>query len=386
MSIVAERPVSAQVADRPQVGGRADVAVSAGLAEEIERQEREDNARGYEREPDGQAAQPWPMGSRSKAERQRAWDARRKAERAGASARRLSRSYLEPDRVDLRVREDVPLSPEHAARLARLVEMYDDRLRRKVRARLEYKRDADAEDVVQETWLSLSQLMDKIQGPDEDAYPFIVSRARYVELELVWNKRRREWAAERDTLEWMAGATAEDATACAVLELLDDGDGPGWSPCYADAVAALPERQREVLEMRCVDGMTTTAIAARLGVTKQSVQYHLRKALDALRPAVGAPAEEGLPEGWQAMVHRLPAMQQDVIRLKMQGLTDREVERRVGYSQGAGRRAYESAQRSLRQMARDRDADLPSLRSAGACARQCASGCYLRTARTGAAA
>lgn len=51
MSIVAERPVSAQVADRSG-GGRADVVVSAGLAEEIERQEREDNARGYEREPE----------------------------------------------------------------------------------------------------------------------------------------------------------------------------------------------------------------------------------------------------------------------------------------------------------------------------------------------
>ncbi|MEU2856723.1 RNA polymerase sigma factor [Streptomyces syringium] len=292
----------------------------------------------------------------------------------------MSRSYLEPGRVDLRVREDVPLSPEDAGRLARLVGLYDERLRRWARWALEYRRDADAEDVVQNVWVRLSQRMSTLEGGDEALYPLIKAMAKYSLLEVTSNGRRREWAVEDETLVFLAGDTEQDTTVCAVLDLLDGAGEPGWAACYADAIAALPPRQREVLEMRCVDGMTTTAIAARLGVTKQSVQYHLRKALDAMRPAAGAPAETGLPVGYEAVLGRLTAGQQEVIRLKLRGLSDREVERRIGYAQGTVHRAYESAQRSLRRMVREREADPVPASGARSCARQCADGCYLRAA------
>ncbi|MEU7378331.1 sigma-70 family RNA polymerase sigma factor [Streptomyces albidoflavus] len=335
----------------------------AGLAEEIERQEREDNERGPELEPE---PEPGPAGR---------W----------SEERRLSRSYLGPGRVDRRVREDVVLSQEDAARLGRLVELYDERLRRWARWSLEYQRDADADDIVQVTWFKLSQRMDTLRGGDDALYPLIKTIAKTTRLDFVSTARRREWAVEDEALTFLAGATEQDETACAVLDLLE-GDGPGWAPCYADAIAALPARQREVIEMRCVDGMTTTAIAARLGVAKQSVQYHLRRALAALRPAVGAPVQEGLPEGFERMLHRLPASQQAVVRLMAEGgLTDAEVERRTGYARGAGRKAFNAALRSLRQMISDDQADRAAgtvpQRAASACtsAAKCASGCYLRT-------
>lgn len=380
MSIVAERPVEVQ--DGLRVG--------AGLAEEIARQEWADNARGPEAEGSARS---------DRGRRERVRDERRAALAvAGVSEHRTRSAYVGGDRVDLRTREDVVLTPESAARLGRLVELYDARLRRWARWSLEYKRDADADDIVQNTWLRLSQRMDTLEREDEQLYPLIKSMAKFQMLSEVSTVRQREWSTEDDALLWLAGATEDDTTACAVLDLLDGDQGPGWSACYADAIAALPARQREVLEMRCVDGMTTPAIGARLGITKQSAQYHLRKALDALRPAVGAPVETGLPEGYERMLDRLPASQQQVVRLVVRGgLTDAEIERRTGYAKGGGRAAYNSAVRSLRRMVRDHKATPASLRRTahdhepaprpgpGVCADKCATGCYLRTARTAAA-
>lgn len=375
MSIVAERPVSAQVADRPQVGGRADVAVSAGLAEEIERQEREDDARGYEPEPDGQTAQPWPMGGRSKAERQREWEARRETVRAGASARRLSRSYLKPDRVDLRTREDVPLSPEHAARVARLAREHGEHLVRYVAARLGGAAYwAEAQDVAQDVWVRVArgrvpELLE--ETPDAYEWPRLAATARYLAMDAARTDRRREWAAVDDAV-WEQASSGRDETACGVLGL-DPEDGP-WAPgCYADAVAALPPRQREVLEMRCRDGMSQDAIASRLGISRRAVQMHQQAAIDALR------GREGLPEGWERIVHRLPsAVQREMVRLVASGVSQREAARRLGVSRSWAVELHQRAVRALREMVADHRLDPAPAPAAFSSCTRCTSGCYLR--------
>ncbi len=115
MSIVAERRVVAQVGVRPVV---------AGLAEQVEEWEREDDAQGPTDGPEG--------GVRRWSERQRELGARRAV--AVPGQRRVTPSYTAPDRVDLRTAEDVPLTPVLAARVAALVEEHGDHLVRYVAA------------------------------------------------------------------------------------------------------------------------------------------------------------------------------------------------------------------------------------------------------------
>ncbi|WP_432750009.1 sigma factor-like helix-turn-helix DNA-binding protein [Streptomyces althioticus] len=392
MSIVAERPVSAQVADRSG-GGRADVVVSAGLAEEIERQEREDNARGYEREPESRV----PV----------------------VPARRVTPSYTAPERVDLRTGEDRPLTAVQAQQVALLVEEHHDHLVRYVAARLrdmEWAHWVRAEDVAQDVWLHVARgrVPELLKKSPDLPWPRLAATAKWSLLENTTTKRRREWLVRvpegddrsaDEVLEALAGP-GPDGTVCAVLDVLEAeaGSGAGWAPaCYAARIAALPARQREVLELRCVDGMTTPAMAARLGISRQSVESALRKALTALGGSGRMPgartrgAGEPLPEGWERVLDRLPNQtQRDVVRLRAAGASFKELSEQLGIHRGYSHELYTRALRSLREMVVDHRLDpepaaparhkpkaAPSPKS---CAQQCASGCYLRTARTGAAA
>lgn len=60
-----------------------------------------------------------------------------------------------------------------------------------------------------------------------------------------------------------------------------------------DALRALPQRQRQVVALRVLLGLSGEQTAAELGIGAGSVGTHLHRALAALRPHVTAPAEEG---------------------------------------------------------------------------------------------
>lgn len=357
MSIVAERPVYAQVAGRPQVGGRADVAVSAGLAEEIERQEREDDARGYEPEPE-------PEG------RVRGDDRRR------------------------------GLSAVQAERVGRLASLHHRRLVHYLFVRVDDWQLA--EDLVQEMWLDLAMRpyeMDDWAGRgDADLYPLLAWRAKRMihqhlrlrrnELETVLGAAPAGDARSvEQRLEALAGPGPRDAVHCAVEELLGLADTGEISGCWARALGALSPRQRQVIELVC-EGMTQRAVAARMGDSHGNVAAHLRAALTVLRD----PAEiarrlakreaEALPKEWARVVGRLPAVQAQVVRLRARGLSNAEVARELGRTAASTYEAYKRAVRSLRLMVQERRMDpvqtAPTRPAAGRCARVCASGCYLR--------
>lgn len=57
---------------------------------------------------------------------------------------------------------------------------------------------------------------------------------------------------------------------------------------FAAALAALPARQRLVVSMFEVDGLTTTEIAESLGITPETVRWHHHQARRALRAALVA--------------------------------------------------------------------------------------------------
>jgi RNA polymerase sigma-70 factor (ECF subfamily) len=56
---------------------------------------------------------------------------------------------------------------------------------------------------------------------------------------------------------------------------------------FATALAALPPRQRLIVSLYEVDGMSSTEIADALGVTQETVRWHLHQARRVLRSALG---------------------------------------------------------------------------------------------------
>jgi len=127
----------------------------------------------------------------------------------------------------------------------------------------------------------------------------------------IW-ERRTEWNVRHGVRAYLFGALRHAALNCARHERLehmlplrlapDDMPGMGARPRAPDAavhvgdleravhgaVAALPERCRAVLELRWREGMSYAEIAAVLGITPKTVENHLARALNMLRPRLGS--------------------------------------------------------------------------------------------------
>ena len=57
------------------------------------------------------------------------------------------------------------------------------------------------------------------------------------------------------------------------------------------AISLLPERQRRVIEMRCLEGLSCREIAARCGLPTGTVKSRLARGLHVLRARLGADEE-----------------------------------------------------------------------------------------------
>lgn len=318
---------------------------------------------------------------------------------AGRSGRGLTSSYITESRVDRRFREDVPLTAAQAEQLGRLFRLHNDHLVRYLAARLGWTRWALAEDLAQEVWRELACRPQDVAGwqtSDGDSFGLLAVRGRHQisqYLRLGMNKREQLLASGPDDNSWsleegldVLAGPGPDTTVCAVAGLMDDQDAD-WRGCYAQAIELLPARQREVLELSCQEGMTIQAIAARLDLTHQTVSTTLARAVATLRDpqAVAALRErqdrDRLPDHWERILDRLPAAQVKVVRLRARGLNNAEVARRLGRDQVTTRRAYARAVRNLWEMVADHRMDpvqAAPQKTAGTCARRCASGCYLR--------
>jgi DNA-binding CsgD family transcriptional regulator len=293
--------------------------------------------------------------------------------------------------VDLRTAEDRPLSPAQAERVARLAEEHGEHLVRYVRARLDgWAYWAQAEDVAQDVWVAVARgrVPELLEESPDLPWPRLAATAKWAVLEAARTRGRREWLvwegddrSADEVLESLMGP-GPDSTVCAVEELLEaeGGSATGWAPaCYAERIAALSPRQREVLELRC-DGMSQEAVAARLGISGAAVNTHMRAAVASLRGE-----SSSLPDGWERVLHRLSSkLQRDMVRLIATGVSQREAARRLGISRNWGVTLYQRAVRSLREMVADHRMDpVPAAVPAGRSCASCTTGCRLRTGRKG---
>lgn len=150
--------------------------------------------------------------------------------------------------------------------------------------------DDEAHDLTQDTFKRLFERMGQIRGEDE--WPFLQSIARSVFL---------NWLRARKTAKRSGNPVAIDDPSDEVKLQLKAPEEPDYAERQHeallrrrlhDAVAALPEGQRQCIQLQ-LDGFQYTEIAEALRLTMDAVKSRVRDAKRSLRAKLGA---DTLPE------------------------------------------------------------------------------------------
>jgi RNA polymerase sigma-70 factor (ECF subfamily) len=143
-----------------------------------------------------------------------------------------------------------------------------------------------AEEVTQDTFLRLWRRADTFDPARGEFVPWLVTIARRQAIDTL---RRQQRDPLRDPLflddhpdAWENALPADDAQSTA-RHLL------------RDAAAALPDEQRQTIEMAYFGGMSHSQIAARLGVPLGTVKTRLRLGMEKLRAAWLGETDEDPP-------------------------------------------------------------------------------------------
>jgi RNA polymerase sigma factor (sigma-70 family) len=132
---------------------------------------------------------------------------------------------------------------------------------------------ASAEELVAEAFTRALQRWDRVQAhPSPSAW--VVTTALNLQRDR-WRRKRFE--------------STRTETTCSNGSPFDQR----LEPEILRAIAALPDRQREVLVHRIILDLSTNATAELLGIDPGTVTTHLRRSLSALRVALSTDASKG---------------------------------------------------------------------------------------------
>jgi len=132
----------------------------------------------------------------------------------------------------------------------------------------------DAEDVVQDSFISALERLDSCQPDRFAAWLMRIVRNRAISLQ------RRRRVRRSEPLEWADGVkSAEDPGT--------DLDRARLREQLLEAMAPLPERQREVLLLHDLEGWRHREIGEALGMKEGTVRYTLFRARRAVRERLG---------------------------------------------------------------------------------------------------
>ena len=155
--------------------------------------------------------------------------------------------------------------PDQALWFAESVQPHEPALRAFLSRRFSSLPDHD--DVLQETYVRLLRHCDWQQLAHTRAILFTI--ARNVAIDQIRRARRTRVDPIDDATELAILETAPDAA-----ELLDHAQR---HEAMLSAIETLPERCREVMLLRYVDGFSAQEIAAHLGLASATVRVHLMK-------------------------------------------------------------------------------------------------------------
>jgi RNA polymerase sigma-70 factor (ECF subfamily) len=124
---------------------------------------------------------------------------------------------------------------------------------------------SEAEDLVQEVFLRALEQLPSLRDPDAFG-AWLAAIARHSTID-----RQRKRRPAQELRDEKPGGSRPDSEAFAIL----------------DAIQALPRAYRETLILRLVEGMTGPEIAARTGLTRESVRVNLCRGMKQLRAALG---------------------------------------------------------------------------------------------------
>jgi RNA polymerase sigma factor (sigma-70 family) len=163
-----------------------------------------------------------------------------------------------------------PMPPSEKARwFSQHVEPYDGALRAYLSKRFPGLPDHD--DVVQETYARTWRAQESRRLTYVKA--FLFTTARNAAIDLLRRRRGRTYVELRE-LEPLP-LLDEAPSAVEMLERQQHFD------VLIEAVLALPERCREVVILRYLDGLESREIAERLGIAPETVRVHLFKGVQA---------------------------------------------------------------------------------------------------------
>ena len=151
--------------------------------------------------------------------------------------------------------------------------------------------DAVAEEAVQDTWLGVVRGVDRFEGRSSFKtwlFRILVNRARTAGV-----REHRHLpvdptgpAVHPDRFD-RSGAWAEPVAPWEP-DVDDRLVAAAWGPSLRAAVDALPERQRDVVVLRDVEGLASTDVCAVLGITEGNQRVLLHRGRSRLRAALDA--------------------------------------------------------------------------------------------------
>ncbi len=138
---------------------------------------------------------------------------------------------------------------------------------------------ADAEDAVQETLLSLHSAR-ATWDPARPFAPWLYAIARYRLADALRRRARRALREEPGELDASAAPAPDESSRAETRAVL------------SGALARLPERQREIIELLKLQGLSVGEVAERFGMSESAVKVAAHRGYKAVRRQLEAEIDE----------------------------------------------------------------------------------------------
>ncbi len=160
---------------------------------------------------------------------------------------------------------------------------FDRYYNRLLRFAVSYLKDADlAEDVAQDTFVLLWEYRLNLQEDTPHLFAFLIQVVKLKMLNSM-EKRRRRYHIEQHLFSRSLRQVELDMYTLETLSISNIYLSE-IEELVVDTLAHVPEQTRTIFNLSREEGLSNKEIAARIGKTEKTVEYHIGKVLKLLRP------------------------------------------------------------------------------------------------------